>query len=125
MKLYINKCNSSLVHFMQCRLGCAAQKATTLLYSNSLAGTLNQLQGLYCQHGSEAHKAPARGMDKDGLYVSTAYASWPPRLSAIFALAIADAGTLEPTPIHDATIISVGTQPANRWVHPRIRDTFL
>ena len=90
---------------MQCRLGCEAQRATTLLYSNALAGTLNQLQGLYCQHGSEAHKAPARGVDEDGLYVLTAYASWPPRLSAIFALAIADAETLEPTPIHDATIL--------------------
>ena len=47
IQLYITQFNSSLVHFMQRRLGCEAQKATTLLYSNALAGTLNQLQGLF------------------------------------------------------------------------------
>lgn len=78
-----------MVTFAYCRLGCATQKYTSLLYTPRLHGTLHVLSGLLCDHPDEAHKRQ-RGRDEQGQWRSAELAPYPPRLSEINAFAIAN-----------------------------------
>ena len=119
---YMLNSATKLAHFAQCRLGCAAQKTTTIMYSPALAGTFDQLRNLLCQHGNDTHEAPVRVHTFNGEYTSKGYAARTMRLTAITALAIADADTFGPTPIHSAVFISGGTPPCHRYIHPIVRN---